>query len=139
MRLLNTIKHLGILAVGCLVLAITNLALAQEGHPLEGTWSGDRLSGGDKVRVLLILHLQPDQSFDATLIENGARIPLSKVTLHPEDWTVSLEARGKNRAGETVHYEIEGTLENLGSATERMIAGTWTDANGSGDFRVRMN
>jgi hypothetical protein len=33
-----------------LVLCVSVLVTAQEGHPLTGTWSGDRESNGSKVR-----------------------------------------------------------------------------------------
>lgn len=113
--------------------------LAQEGHPLDGTWSGDRLVAGEKVRVLLVMKLLPDQSFDAMLIENGARIPLSDVTLYHEDWTVSLEVDGKNRAGETVRYSVSGEIQNLGSTFDRMIVGKWSNGRDEGEFKVTMN
>lgn len=134
MMKLNSVKRIALLLA-----LMSTWTLAQEGHPLNGTWSGNRDSDGRNVRVLLIMDMLPNQLIEGTLIENGARIPLSDVTLHHEDWSVTMRAVGKNRAGDQVNYEIEGVIENLGSATEREIAGTWKDGNGRGDFRVRMN
>lgn len=122
-----------------LLLVASGPLVAQEGHPLTGTWSGDRVTNGETTRVLLILSLQPDQVISGTLIENGARISLSEVVLDPEDWSVSMKAAGKDRAGNDLSYEIEGVIENLGSVSERMIVGTWRGMSGSGEFRINLN
>jgi hypothetical protein len=84
------------------------------------------------------MDLQPDQRIEGTLIENGARIPLD-ITLNPEDWSVSIIAQGQNRAGDAVNYQANGVIENVGTATQRMIVGTWQDGGSVGEFRVRMN
>ena len=121
-----------------LLLSVSVFIYAQEGHPLTGTWSGDRVSNGTKVRLLLIMDLQPDQQIEGTLIENGARIPLD-ITLNPEDWSVSINAQGQNRAGDAVNYQATGVLENIGSVNQRTIIGTWQDGEIVGEFQVRMN
>jgi hypothetical protein len=121
-----------------LILCVSVLVTAQEGHPLTGTWSGDRESNGSKVRLLLIMDLQPDQRIEGTLIESGARIPLD-ITLNPEDWSVSIIAQGQNRAGDAVNYQANGVIENVGTSTQRMIVGTWQDGGNVGEFQVRMN
>jgi hypothetical protein len=121
-----------------LLLSVSVFIYAQEGHPLTGTWSGDRVSNGTKVRLLLIMDLQPDQQIEGTLIENGARIPLD-ITLNPEDWSVSITAQGQNRAGDAVNYQATGVIENVGTANQRMIVGTWQDGGNVGEFQVRMN
>ena len=118
---------------------ISAWTFAQEGHPLDGTWSGDRIINGDKIRVLLIMRLLPDQEIEGTLIENGARIPLNNVTLNPENWSVNIQAQGENRAGDSVNYSVEGVIENLGSSFDRTIVGTWRDGGEVGEFSVRMN
>jgi len=121
-----------------LLLSVSVFIYAQEGHPLTGTWSGDRVSNGTKVRLLLIMDLQPDQQIEGTLIENGARIPLD-ITLNPEDWSVSIIAQGQNRAGDEVNYQATGVIENVGTVNQRMIVGTWQDGEVIGEFQVRMN
>lgn len=125
-------------ALVVLLLTVT-AAMAQEGHPLDGTWSGDRIANGDKVRVLLIMKLLPDQRIEGTVIENGARIALHDITLDPENWSVTMTVDGATRAGEPVRYKVDGVIENLGSASERRIVGTWENGSDGGEFRVSMN
>ena len=113
--------------------------LGQEGHPLDGTWSGDRIVNGDKVRVLLIMKLLPDQRIEGTLIENGVRLVLDNVVLDPADWSVNISVDGKARSGELVRYAVEGMIENLGSKSDRWLVGTWHGDGETGEFRVKMN
>jgi len=114
-------------------------ALAQEGHPLDGTWSGDRIVDGEKVRVLMIMRLLPDQRIEGTIIEKGVRLPLQDVTLDPADWSVSLTVMGVGRDGEEIHYSMHGLIGNLGSARNRSIAGQWEGNNAGGDFSLELN
>lgn len=112
---------------------------AQEGHPLTGSWSGERAVDGRDSRVLMVLDLQPDQSFSGYAIENRARIALQSAELNPHDWSVRLVLEGQDRDGNALRYEVDGRIENLGSWTGREIVGTWTDGSASGDFRVSRN
>jgi hypothetical protein len=113
--------------------------VAQEGHPLDGTWSGDRIVNGEKVRVLVIMRLLPNQRIEGTVIERGVRLPLQDVTLDPADWSMSLTVDGAARDGEAIHYRMWGQIENLGSASNRSIVGRWENDNFSGDFSLTMN
>lgn len=112
---------------------------AQQGHPLTGSWSGDRDIGEGTSRVLLVLELQRDQEITGYILERGARIPLSDVQLDPEDWSVSFRGEGRDRGGNPVGYQVEGQIENLGSVNQRAIVGTWRGDGESGDFRVTIN
>ena len=129
-------QHMLIILGICLV---ATLAFGQEGHPLDGTWSGYRIVNGEKVRVLVIMRLLPDQRIEGTIIENGARIPLRDVNLDPSAWTVSLTVDGPGRSGEQISYSMEGSIENLGSARNRIIVGQWRDEKEEGDFSLNMN
>lgn len=114
-------------------------AAAQEGHPLTGSWSGERQVNGRDSRVLLVLDLQRDQSLTGYVIENRARIPLKSASLDPEDWSVTLVLEGRDRDGNAVSYEVDGRIENLGSATERAIVGRWSGGGEGGEFHVTWN
>jgi hypothetical protein len=48
-------------------------------------------------------------------------------------------AEAENEAGVAVNYEIKGIIENLGSATQRAIVGTWQEGSQSGEFRLELN
>jgi len=139
---LNTISRLPVLSnalFAFVLLIFSNALCAQEGHPLNGTWSGNRIVNGQTTRVLIIFNLQPDQVIEGTLLENGNRIPLQDVTLNPLDWTVSMKASGTDKAGNNFSYEIAGALDNLGSATNRTLDGKWIEGETTGTFRIFMN
>src|SRR6266436_1077597 len=85
-------------------LLIAAPALAQFGHPLKGTWSGDWGPTKDN-RTHVVLEMNWD---------------------------------GKDAAGKTLHYSIDGKLENIG-AYQRVITGTWTEGGKKGDFKVIRN
>jgi hypothetical protein len=114
-------------------------ALAQAGHPLKGSWSGDWGPRADqRNRVLLLLDWDGKE---ITGVINPGRnaVPLTSATLDPSDWTVRLEARGPGQDGSMVPYVIEGKVENLGSWTNRRISGTWRRGDEVGDFLVVLN
>ena len=56
---------------------------------------------------------------------------LTTATLEPSTWTVHFAGDGKDKNGATVHYVIDGKVENLG-AFQRFITGTWTAGIGKG-------
>lgn len=117
---------------------IAATAAAQYGHPLKGTWSGDwGTSQDDRRRVLLELNWD-GKAITGTINPGPNAVPLKTASLDPTTWTVSFEADGKDRPGNTVHYVIEGKLQNLGSYY-RMITGTWSEGPVKGDFKITRN
>ena len=113
-------------------------ALAQFGHPLKGTWSGDWGPTPDnRTRILLELHWDGKALTGA--INPGPRaVPIKKAELSPDTWGVHIEADGKDVAGAVVRYVIDGKLENIG-AYQRILSGTWTEGGKKGDFRLVRN
>ncbi|HLH31461.1 MAG TPA: hypothetical protein VKY31_09680 [Terriglobia bacterium] len=119
--------------MGCFALAVS--ALAQEGHPLKGSWLGDwGPSKADRNQVVVIMDWDGKQ-ITGQINPGPNAIPLAKATLDPKGWTVHLEADAKNQAGKTVHYVIDGKIENLG-LYNRSIVGTWNHDNVQGDFKL---
>ena len=113
--------------VACL-LAATH-AVAQFGHPLKGSWSGD-WGPNKEQRTRVLLQLQWDGKAITGAINPGPNaLPLTKASLDPDTWQVYLEARG---------IVIDGRLENIGSA-RRVLSGAWTQAGQKGDFRLIRN
>jgi hypothetical protein len=117
---------------------LTTLALcgsfslfAQEGHPLNGSWSGERQVDGKSSRVLVVMELQRDQSITGFVLENGKRQPLQNVSLNPQDWTVSFALEDGAK--------VEGKIEDLGSNTARKITGQWAEGGASGAFSLDLN
>jgi hypothetical protein len=131
------LKRPGLVAcLFCLALAATGLA--QYGHPLKGSWSGDWGTGKDtRHRVLLDLNWN-GKEITGTINPGPDGVPLKTATLDPAKWTVRFEAEGKASAGGPVRYVIEGKLENLGSYY-RVITGTWTQGTEKGDFKITRN
>jgi hypothetical protein len=129
------LRHL----VSCLAcLAVAATALAQYGHPLKGSWSGDwGTSKESRNRVLLELKWD-GKAVTGTINPGPDAVPLSEATLDPTNWTVRFRADGKDRSGGTVRYVIEGKLQNLGSYN-RVITGTWSQGTQKGDFKITRN
>ena len=125
--------------VSCLAcLAVAATTLAQYGHPLKGSWSGDwGTSKERRTRVLLLLDWD-GKAITGTINPGPDAVPLTEATLDPTTWTVRFRAEGKDRSGGTVRYAIEGKLENLGSY-HRVITGTWSQGAQKGDFKITRN
>ena len=125
-------------ALAAASLLIGAVASAQFGHPLKGSWSGDW--GPDRTtRTRVLIEIQWDGKTLSGAINpgpTGARLPVA--TLNPDTWGVHLEADGRDRSGKTVHYVIDGKVENIG-AYQRFITGTWREGSTQGDFRVTRN
>jgi hypothetical protein len=51
------------------------------------------------------------------------------------DWLVHFEADAKDRAGNAVHYVVDGKIESIGIAN-RSIVGTWKVGNTQNDFKI---
>ena len=122
--------------LACLAVAAT--AAAQFGHPLKGSWSGDWGPNKDNRTHVLIEIKWDGKELTGTLNPGPDATPLQKLTLNPDAWTIHFEADDKDKAGKTVHYVVDGKLENLG-AYDRFITGTWTQGSTKGDFKVTMN
>ena len=113
-------------------------ALAQQGHPLVGSRSGDwGISSAERNRVLLVLDYDV-QSSSGVINPGRAPIPLTHATLDPDTGSVPFEVAPSIDSGGT-RYPIEGHIENLGSIIERSIVGTWMRGERHDNFRVVMN
>jgi hypothetical protein len=101
-------------------------AVAQEGHPLSGTWSGERtLGAGKTIRTTLVMEWD-GKAVTGAINPGPDALPLERVTVDYDKWTVRIEARG------TV---IEGALDELGS-WHRTLMGTWKDGTATGTFKL---
>src|SRR5215470_9011643 len=120
------------------VLVVTATALAQFGHPLKKTWSGD-WGPTKENRTHIVLELNWDGKAITGNINPGPKaVPLKRAELNPDTWGVHFEGDGKDASGAAVHYVIDGKLENIG-AYARVLSGTWTEGGKKGDFKVVRN
>jgi hypothetical protein len=120
------------------VLAVAASASAQFGHPLKGSWSGDWGTNNSN-RQHVVLNLNWDGKAISGVINPGANaVTLTTATLDPSTWMVHFVGDGKDKTGATVHYVIDGKVENLG-AFQRFITGTWTQGSEKGTFKITRN
>src|SRR5207248_7973928 len=74
-------------------------ALAQFGHPLKGTWSGDwGISKENQTHVVLELNWD-GKAITGNVNPGPKAAPIRKATLDPATWGVHIEAEGKDAAG----------------------------------------
>jgi hypothetical protein len=117
---------------------VSGTASAQFGHPLKGSWSGDWGTSSTN-RQHVVLNLNWDGKEISGVINPGPNaVPLTTATLDPSTWMVHFEGNGKDKSGATVHYVIDGKIENLG-ASQRFMTGTWMQGSEKGTFKVTRN
>ena len=99
-------------------------AVAQEGHPLVGSWHGDR-GPNAKARTDVTLIMDWDGTQLTGLVNPGFEgMALQNAKLNPKDWTVHFEVESKDAAGMTTRCMVDGKIDKLGSDT-RTLTGTW--------------
>ena len=109
--------------------------LAQEGHPLTGTWHGDYgTSPTQRTPVVFLMHWD-SKKVEGKVNPGANSIPLKAATLDASKWGVHLEADMKDPAGKPMPMVFDGKLDNVGSYN-RTITGTWTSGAQKGDFKL---
>lgn len=135
------VRSSGLIRLSALLAVVwmaTATAVAQYGHPLKGSWSGEWGTGpSDRTRVLISMDW--DGKIVSGVLNPGSEgeAPL-KVDVDPATWTVRFEVDVTDESGRAVRYQAEGKVENLGSP-HRHIAGTWSQGERKGDFRIVRN
>jgi hypothetical protein len=115
-------------------LGIGASVVAQEGHPLSGTWSGDYGAGAQRTHVTVVMNW--DGKNVTGIINPGPdAIPIANVALDLTNWTVHLEADAKSGSATPVHIVADGQIEDLGSY-HRRIVGTWSQGATKGDLKL---
>jgi hypothetical protein len=116
------------LATACLGTSVR----AQEGHPLTGTWAGD--CGAQRSHVTIVMAWD-GKAVTGTINPGPDAVPIGSVALDVANWTVRIEADGKDASGKPAHITAEGRIEDLGSY-HRRIVGSWTQGTAKGDCRL---
>jgi hypothetical protein len=124
-----------------LILAMTGLAVGQEGHPMTGVWSGEwGRSAKDEDRNYTTLILTWDgKTLGGTADVGPDPVPIKNATLDSSKWAVRIEYDRKDASGKTMPFVVTGTLQNPSSRVNRMIVGTFTYGTMKGDFKVKMD
>ena len=116
-------------------------AVAQEGYPLTGTWSGDwGTSAKEADRNHTTLVLSWDGKTVQGLVDPGPDSAKVRVaTLDSTKWTVHMEYDLKDKAGKLVPFIVDGKLQNPSSRKKRTVVGTFTHGTVKGDFKITMD
>ena len=126
-------------SVVLLICSLLGLALAttlaQEGHPLTGTWSGDWGSGPSKRTHITMVMAWDGKTVTGTINPGPDAVAVQNITLDVTTWTIRFEADGKGSADTPVHISAEGRIEDIASA-HRTIVGTWRQGTTKADFTL---
>jgi hypothetical protein len=110
-------------------------AVAQEGHPLKGSWIGTWGPNRNQGNDLLLVLTWDGKNITGTINPGTDNIPVKNATLQPEGWLVRFEADAKDKAGKAITYVVEGKIGNL-PLPNRTLTGTWKNQEESGVFKL---
>ena len=117
-------------------LASTAPAIAQEGHPLKGSWVGtwgpSKLHDND----LLVVLTWDGKAITGQVNPGTDDAKIKTATLTPEGWLVHMEFDGKDKAGKAVSYVLDGKIDGL-AFRNRTISGTWKGGAETGQFKLQ--
>ena len=116
-------------------IGIAAVALAQEGHPLTGTWSGDWGPTTAQRNHLTLVMSWDGKNVSGVLNPGDGAVQIPSIFLDVTNWTVRIEADAKDQSGKTIHITAEGKLDDIGSY-HRKLSGSWTQGATKGDFRL---
>jgi hypothetical protein len=109
-------------------------AHAQEGHPLVGSWHGDRGTNA-KNRTDITLVVDYDGQKITGVVNPGFEgMELQNATLVPKGWLFHFEIDSKE-AGKVVRCIVDGKIDRLGS-DQRTLTGTWVCGGVKQDFKL---
>jgi len=111
------------------------LVVAQEGHPLKGSWIGTWGPNRNQGNDLLVVLNWDGKNITGTINPGTDNIPVKNATLQPEGWVVRFEADAKDKAGKPITYVVEGKIANL-PLPNRTLTGTWKNQEESGVFKL---
>ena len=117
-----------------IAMLVATLLAAQEGHPLVGSWHGTWGPNAKERSDITVVMFWDGKEITGMLNPGLDSSKLQKAELNPANWTVHFEADAKVN-GSIMHVVADGKIENL-TNVRRAIAGTWTQGNVKGDFRL---
>jgi hypothetical protein len=125
-------------AAFCLIASVIALgaasALAQEGHPLTGTWSGDWGPGTTQRTHITMVMTWDGKTVSGTINPGPDAVAVPAIALDVTNWTIRFEAEAKGASG-PVRISAEGRLDDLASS-HRTITGRWQQGTTKGDFKL---
>ena len=101
-------------------------AMAQEGHPLKGSWIGE-WSGNTALGDFVLIVMDWDGENVTGMINPGTdNMEIDNVELDTSDWSVEISADG---------YTIDATIQSQ-ELPSRALVGSWRSRDGRGDFEI---
>ena len=100
-----------LLACLCTCFGLSALGLAQEGHPLTGTWTGDWGPSATQRNHVTIVMNWDGSNVTGTINPGPDSTAIASVFVDVTNWTVRIEADAKDG-----HISAEGRLEDIASA-----------------------
>lgn len=123
------------LTTGLLAFLLSSALAAQEGHPLVGSWHGDR-GNGPKNRTDLTVIMDWDGLQISGVVNPGFEgMTLQNAKLTPKDWSLHFEIDSKDSSGKLTRCMVDGKIDRLGS-DRRTVAGTWVCGTLKQDFKL---
>ena len=120
-----------------MILSLAAGAVAQEGHPMTGTWYGEFGPSSAKRYDLTVIMSWDGKNVSGIINPGPDMVTIKVATLDStiNKWTVHFEADAKNKAGGMDHFVFDGKMTNP-VAFNRVISGTWTCGSTKGDFKI---
>jgi hypothetical protein len=108
---------------------------AQEGHPMSGSWIGDWGPTKDQRTRVVVAMEWTGKELQVTINPGPNAVRAKVARVNPDDWSVHIEADGKDAQGRPIAYVIDGKVDDLGTYN-RSIAGTWNAGATKGTFSI---
>jgi hypothetical protein len=124
-----------VLILSFAVLILGGPVFAQEGHPVRGSWLGVWGLSADHINDVIVIMDWDGEKITGIINPGTDNVEIQNARLNPEGWVLTFEADMPQEGGGTLHYEVEGHIENL-AFPDRTITGTWKNDRASGPFEI---
>jgi hypothetical protein len=115
------------------------VAVAQVGHPVKGAWLGMYgPDAADQRRIRLLLDWE-NREIVGVIDPGRNSTEIERVSIDYDTWTMTIEADLASDGGGVARFVATGTVDNLGSWTNRRYKGTYTHGSESGEFQFLIN
>jgi hypothetical protein len=108
---------------------------AQEGHPLVGSWHGDRGTGRTNRSDITVIMDWDGMQLSGVVNPGFEGMRLQNAKLTPKDWSLHFEVDSKDPSGKLTRCMVDGKIDRLGS-DRRTLAGTWVCGSVKQDFKL---
>jgi hypothetical protein len=113
----------------------STVLVAQEGHPLVGSWHGDKGTGSQRRTDITLVMDWDGEQLTGVVNPGFDQMTLQNAKLNAKEWTVHFEAEAKDPSGKSVRCLVDGKIDRLGS-DRRTLTGTWVCGAVKEDFKL---